>query len=621
MGMSEGTSMPEESSGMPSEAAKSRPWGKIAAVVIVLVVIIAAIVAWRLLTPTSNYHPDIFTEATFSEPDSLDPAYDYETSGGTVIQNIAETLVWYNRERADSFLPMLATKVPSITDRADTTPDGMTYNFTLKSGLTFHSGNAVTCRAVEFSVERVLTINDPDGPAWILDQALTGYAEDNASTTGVDERAVAIADSVTCPDGATGMKVQFHLVIPYPAFVSTMAFTAASVIDPAPASYRVTGRCPSTDLSASTCHDQLVGTGPFKLRVWNPNQDILLDRNDNYHRAATRPVPFREVHIQKVNDIATRVLMLKAGEADAIDLSPDHKNDIRDASGAFLPGLVEYSGDTFIVQIIGFNQAINLTGANPADVNVTSDFFRDVNIRKAFSYAWKYNDFINNVLFGYGAPLCGPIPRGMFGYEPTTPCYPHDLNQSRASFQAAMDPRTPLNPLDTYWDNGFTITVYYNTGNLVREEGARQLATTLSGLNSKFVVKVQGLEWAAFLDSVREKKPALFFLGWAPDYADPDDYVVPFLRTGSTYPNRVGYSNTTNDARIDQQATDLNPTTRAATLRIIQAAPYYDVPYIWLYQSKSQNVFRTWVQGYYDNPMTFSGTGNYYYDLSKSATG
>jgi peptide/nickel transport system substrate-binding protein len=178
-----------------------------------------------------------------------------------------------------------------------------------------------------------------------------------------------------------------------------------------------------------------------------------------------------------------------------------------------------------------------------------------------------------------------------------------------------------VNPLDNFWQTGFTITLTYNVGNLPREEGARQLAATLTAMNPRFVVKVQGLEWAAFLESIRQKHPPFFFLGWAPDYADPDDYVVPFLQTGGTFPNRVGYSNTTLDGLIANQSKDLNPTSRKATLKQIQLAPYYDVPYIWRNQAKSQNVFRTWVQGYYDNPMTFSGTGNYYYDLSKTATG
>src|SRR5207249_941747 len=40
-------------------------------------------------------HPGVFTTATFGEPDSLDPAADIETAGVEILQNVYETLVWY----------------------------------------------------------------------------------------------------------------------------------------------------------------------------------------------------------------------------------------------------------------------------------------------------------------------------------------------------------------------------------------------------------------------------------------------------------------------------------------------------------------------------------------------
>jgi peptide/nickel transport system substrate-binding protein len=309
--------------------------------------------------------------------------------------------------------------------------------------------------------------------------------------------------------------------------------------------------------------------------------------------------------------------MLKAGDADSISLPFNHKDDIR-SGGNLLPGIQEFSGDTFVVQFLGFNRAMNMTAVPPGDTDVPSTFFADINLRKAFSYAWPYTDFINNVVYGYGTPICGPIPKGMFGYDASTPCYSYDLNLAKQYLQAATDPRA--GHTGSYWDNGFTLTIYYNIGNTVREEGARDLQTAIQSLNSQrtglppFTIKVQGLEWATFLQRVNQKAAPLFFLGWAPDYADADDYVGPFLHTGTYFAPRVGYSNTTNDALIEQQAMQQNATQRLALLKTIQAAPYYDVPYIWLYQAKSNDIFRTWVTGFYNNPMY---SGNYYYVLSK----
>ena len=55
--------------------------------------------------------PTTFVYTTFGDAETLDPALDYETAGATQIQNIYETLVFYNKEKANEFVPQLATEV------------------------------------------------------------------------------------------------------------------------------------------------------------------------------------------------------------------------------------------------------------------------------------------------------------------------------------------------------------------------------------------------------------------------------------------------------------------------------------------------------------------------------
>jgi peptide/nickel transport system substrate-binding protein len=95
----------------------------------------------------------------------------------------------------------------------------------------------------------------------------------------------------------------------------------------------------------------------------------------------------------------------------------------------------------------------------------------------------------------------------------------------------------------------------------------------------------------------------MLFLGWAPDYADPDDYVVPFLRSGGFFPGRIAYSNASLDALVDRQTFERNPLTRLDLLRQIQFSAYADVPYLWQVQGGALHVYRAWVIGYYTNPM------------------
>lgn len=52
--------------------------------------------------------PTTFTYVTFGEPDSLDPAFDYETAGGEILQNVYETLVTYDGNYESKLVPLLA---------------------------------------------------------------------------------------------------------------------------------------------------------------------------------------------------------------------------------------------------------------------------------------------------------------------------------------------------------------------------------------------------------------------------------------------------------------------------------------------------------------------------------
>ena len=45
--------------------------------------------------------PDVFTVMTTGGPDTLDPALSYDTASGEVVQNVYETLVFYDGEATD----------------------------------------------------------------------------------------------------------------------------------------------------------------------------------------------------------------------------------------------------------------------------------------------------------------------------------------------------------------------------------------------------------------------------------------------------------------------------------------------------------------------------------------
>lgn len=78
---------------------------------------------------------DTYIEQTIGDIDTLDPVQAYDTASGQLIENVYETLYSYAGDSVTEYEPRLATDY-QVSD------DNLTYSFTLRDGVTFHSGNA-----------------------------------------------------------------------------------------------------------------------------------------------------------------------------------------------------------------------------------------------------------------------------------------------------------------------------------------------------------------------------------------------------------------------------------------------------------------------------------------------
>lgn len=589
-------------------------------------------------------NPDIFTEVSIGEPQYLDPATDYETAGGEVLQNVYETLVWYQEgsESTSILVPRLATAVPTV-ENSGISADGMNYTFHLRSGVTFHDGTTMTSADVNYSINRVLAIHDPNGPSWMLEQIMTNYisyyvdagnvsdwvssefpssaavpatmraalpAEANWATTPITmSLAWAVTNSsISTPDPST---VVFHLTKAYPAFLQVMAFTIGSVVSKA--TVEANGKVVWGEHN-TWMDENAVGTGPFKLTAWVHNQVIVMTRYDGYWRT---PAVIKQVNIVKFNDIASREFALLAGDADIAYVGRNHQYDILNTDGTLKYDFLNVTEGkpTFNVDFLGFNQNIS-TGSLPDPLTIPTTFFADINIRKAFSYAFDYQSYITNVFYGGAVQLRGPVPMGMAGYNASTPLFTFDLAQAKAALQAAPNPNVAG---QSYWQTGFEITLYYNAGNDARQEASYLLQQGLTALNAMgsglIKVNTRPLDWPVYLDTLDAKSLPIFFLGWAPDYADADDYVMPFLYSRGLYPSRTSFKDPALDTMILAAASELNTTKRTKMYEDIQSiAVTQDVPFLWLDQATQFHVQRAWVNGWYWNPML---SGQYFYLLSK----
>src|SRR5438552_18643064 len=89
------------------------------------------------------------------------------------------------------------------------------------------------------------------------------------------------------------------------------------------------------------------------------------------------------------------------------------------------------------ITVYVYNQAINAS-AVPDPLEVPSTFFSNLHVRKAFSYAFDYEGFMDNVTYKTGIQLRGPIAKGAPGYNMSTPLF--TFNLTRAASEPGLPP-------------------------------------------------------------------------------------------------------------------------------------------------------------------------------------
>lgn len=444
--------------------------------------------------------PKTFTVVSFGEPDILDPAYDYETAGGEVLQNVYETLVTYDGNYESKLVPLLA-------ESWEVSEDGKTYTFKMRSGVKYHNGNEMKASDVSYSFVRGLLQGGTDSAQFLIFEPFYGVGtvdiaeavelaqiagvealadgidqDEYAQITGAlmdDAEAMAAVDpeitkavcedvySKIVADDAAGT-VTMTLAQPWGPFLVTIAGYWSSVMDPAWVAENGgwDGSCETwTKYYAVAPENNPIysitnGTGPFMLDHWTPGEEIVLVRNDNYWR---EPAFLERVVIKQVNEWSTRFAMLQAGDADAGAVPVENRSQMDALVGEdciWNEELYDYEctvvdetkpfrrmlgkpGNTRSDIFFNFNVA-NPDGSNTylgsgkLDGNgIPVDFFSDVHIRKAFNYCFDWDTYINDIFNGEAVQSKSLAVPGMPGYNEDDPVYTFDLAKCEEEFKLA----------------------------------------------------------------------------------------------------------------------------------------------------------------------------------------
>jgi peptide/nickel transport system substrate-binding protein len=338
-------------------------------------------------------------------PPPPQPAADEPVVGGTLIEG-------YDRDftKMDSILTNWAdpawvalyehtvvrdpagVMVPSLVDGWEVSEDLLTWTFTIRPGLTFHSGAPLTAESIAaaFNLQR-----DP----------ATGQ---NAVFWPPGEEAVAIDD--------TTVAVTFES--PNAAFPETLA-TEFSMI-------------PNTILRAEVGDDfgaaVLDGSGPFTLANYAPGIEVLAERWDAYHGSN---IPYVSNPGAAYLDAVQWVPILEAGQR-ANEIETGNAHVVKNPAGQDIERLAS-NGD---LTTISFTQLSNFT----LNLNHTKTQFGfdDVRVRQAISHAINRQAIADSLFFGAAEATPGPIASSWKWYEPGVEQFnAFDPDRSAALFDEA----------------------------------------------------------------------------------------------------------------------------------------------------------------------------------------
>jgi peptide/nickel transport system substrate-binding protein len=594
------------------------------AIVVIVVVIAGAGVAFIFMSQPTRPPEATYITETIGNPDYLDPHVDYETFGSWISYNVYETLYTYPWNSADTSpsVNLLAASAPVVS------ADGLNYTITLRTGITFQDGTPFNASCVKWNIERAMKIFYPDGPAWMLAEPLLGGSAVEAAAFGDGPTSAAfmaafdnwVANS-TAIIVLSNTQVMFRLEAPgYPPFISALTYEVGAMMSPSYIIAHATNASDATWANYGTAYGEYdnymathtCGTGPYMLTNWVPDQYVQLDINPDYWRTSTSTGAgsIHTVYIRTNEDVNGRTLNLRTGTVDQVYWPTTNALDIwNTTTGNATLGystdpniFVSTGGASFNVMFLGFNMGTFNTTAG----NVIRSPYANTAFRFCSSYAFDYNAFIQAVVNGFGRQAKGPIPYGMFGYNDSAYTISYNLTAAVEQWNVAMtDPLfvETMNDLDN------KLTIYYNSGNTPREQGSLILADGLThlfdtgsganvtGLDAAMTFTTQALEWSNYLDQIRLRQMPIFFVGWAPDYADPDNYMFPFAYQSGTYANRIGLNDTTINTLYLQAKVETNSTTRLSLYNQINDRLAAICPYLWVYQNTEFRTWRAWVHG------------------------
>jgi len=476
---------------------------------------------------------------------TLDPALVVDVSGGMLTAKLFNGLIKYSAEMKI---------IPDIAEKWDISEDGKIYTFYLKKGVKFTNGREVEALDFKYSIQRVLNPRTRSPRTWVFDKILG--AKEYMLGKISDCPGVAIKDKYT---------LQIILEEPFAPFLGFLAMPAGYVV-------------PKEEVEkwGDDFSKHVVGTGPFKLQEWLPDEKIVLVVNPDYFDSKPK---VKKLEYRIIPEELTAWAEFESKNLDALSIPMMEFDRI----------INNPKWQKYIIKQAGMN--VYYLG-----LNCQKPPFDKVEIRQALNYAIDKEMILNTILKNKGILSHGPIPPGIDGYSTKLKPYEYNPEKAKELLTKAEFP------------DGFKMKIYQKSSREVLEI-TEILQAQLKEVGIK--AEIIQLEWSTLKEMINKGKTDAFYLAWIADYPDAENFLTPLFHSKNfgTGGNRSFYENKEVDKLITQAQQTTNTKERIKLYQQIEAKIHNDCPWVFLWHQKEFYIHQPWVKGYKSYPICHADKG------------
>lgn len=476
--------------------------------------------------------------ASYGDPKTFNPITANESTSDNIDRLLFSALLGFDSPSQEV--------LPGLAESWSVAPDNKTWTFKLRKNLRWSDGAPLTADDVVF------TWNDI-----VYNTNINNVTRDIVTVNGKPFKVTKVDDltvKIVTPEVFAPFLLNAGAGVPImPKHILGKAVAEGTFLS----SYGV-----------NTPPQDIVGSGPFRVKEYKTAQYTLLERNPYFFevdKKGHRLPYFDNIIFTSVPDMNALALQFLSGESDADDfIYPSDYDEFKaeSAKGRFR---LEEPGIGLETTYFWFNENTNVnrdTG-RPYVPPRKLKWFRNVKFRQACSYAIDRESIIQSIYFGRAIPNYGLVtPGNKKWYNPNIQKYPHDVAKARELLkEIGMVDRNGDGVLEDADGNPVEFVLNTNTGNGPREKTVVLIASDLKKLGLK--VTPQSIDFNTLVDKISNTYDyECVLMGLGGGGTDPSSYMNVVKSDGFTHEwfPREKTPSTPWEARLDVLMNDQNQT-------------------------------------------------------------